>query len=76
LEAPAFTARISKAPTSPTPPDAELVDAIAIEGISLHRTEGLTQEQIDAAFGDAKTRLPKGLSRPAHWNGGAAAPAA
>jgi uncharacterized protein YjbI with pentapeptide repeats len=28
----------------------------------------VTQSQLDAARGDAKTRLPRGLSRPAHWN--------
>jgi uncharacterized protein YjbI with pentapeptide repeats len=28
---------------------------------------GLTQAQIDAAIGDAKTQLPRELSRPAHW---------
>ena len=28
---------------------------------------GLTQEQIDAANGDAATQLPAGLTRPKHW---------
>jgi hypothetical protein len=27
----------------------------------------LTQEQLNAANGDDRTRLPKGLTRPAHW---------
>jgi uncharacterized protein YjbI with pentapeptide repeats len=29
----------------------------------------LTQSQLDAARGDARTTLPAGLSRPAHWPG-------
>jgi len=27
----------------------------------------LTQEQVNAAKGDERTRLPEGLTRPAHW---------
>lgn len=38
-----------------------------IERTDLSRAIGLTQAQIDQAFGDAETQLPKGLTRPAHW---------
>jgi hypothetical protein len=38
-----------------------------LEGADLSRAEGLTQPQIDGAFGDAKTLLPEGLTRPANW---------
>jgi uncharacterized protein YjbI with pentapeptide repeats len=40
--------------------------------------EGLTQAQLDQAFGDAETKLPEGLTRPKHWGAparGAAPPA-
>jgi uncharacterized protein YjbI with pentapeptide repeats len=40
-----------------------------LEGASLSEAKGLTQEQIDAAGGDAATRLPAGLTPPAHWLG-------
>jgi hypothetical protein len=39
-----------------------------LEGAYLHGA-GLTQAQIEAAIGDAKTELPEKLSRPAHWLG-------
>jgi hypothetical protein len=38
-----------------------------LEGAQLSEAIGLTQAQIDTAIGDAKTTLPDGLSRPAHW---------
>jgi len=38
-----------------------------LEGADLSRAKGLTQAQVDAAFGDAETELPEGLTRPAHW---------
>jgi uncharacterized protein YjbI with pentapeptide repeats len=38
----------------------------------LSKTGGLTQAQLDAAHGDAKTRLPAGLERPASWTTGEA----
>jgi hypothetical protein len=38
-----------------------------LEGAFLAGTEGLTQDQIEGAFGDLATKLPKGLTRPAHW---------
>jgi uncharacterized protein YjbI with pentapeptide repeats len=49
-----------------------------LEGADLSRVEGLTQERIDPAYGDAATKLPEGLTRPAHWTQPApgAAPAA
>jgi uncharacterized protein YjbI with pentapeptide repeats len=34
-------------------------------GSDLSTATGLTQAQLDAACGDAETRLPKGLSLPA-----------
>jgi hypothetical protein len=49
-----------------------------LEGAFLSGALGLTQRQIDTAFGDAETRLPAGLTRPAHWlePKGGSAPAA
>ena len=38
-----------------------------LRGADLSRTLFLTQSQLDAARGDATTRLPAGLQRPAHW---------
>ncbi len=49
-----------------------------LEGADLRRAAGLTQAQIDEAFGDAETELPVGLNRPARWTaatGGGPAPA-
>jgi uncharacterized protein YjbI with pentapeptide repeats len=36
-------------------------------GADLTGTRGLTQAQVTAALGDAATRLPAGLERPAEW---------
>jgi hypothetical protein len=36
-------------------------------GADLGGAERLDQAQIDAADGDAETKLPSGLTRPAHW---------
>jgi hypothetical protein len=49
-----------------------------LEGADLRRAEGLTQAQIDGAYGDVATTLPEGLTRPAHWlePKGGSAPAA
>lgn len=33
----------------------------------LRATIGLTEGQINSTEGDADTRLPKGIHRPAHW---------
>jgi uncharacterized protein YjbI with pentapeptide repeats len=38
-----------------------------LQGADLSGAEGLTQAQIDQAFGDAATQLPQGLTRPTHW---------
>jgi Pentapeptide repeats (8 copies) len=38
-----------------------------LEGAFLWGVTGLTTEQLARAFGDAKTRLPEGIARPAHW---------
>ena len=38
-----------------------------LEGADLREAEGLTEEQLKDAHGDAKTRLPDGVTRPAHW---------
>lgn len=38
-----------------------------LSGAIMYRTEGLTQEQINEAYGDESTKLPKHLERPAHW---------
>ncbi|MFK0335797.1 pentapeptide repeat-containing protein [Agrobacterium sp. 16-172Ci] len=38
-----------------------------IEGVDLSAATGLDQKQIDIACGDAKTKLPNGLTAPASW---------
>ncbi|GAA3474814.1 pentapeptide repeat-containing protein [Nonomuraea roseola] len=38
-----------------------------LSGANLTGALFLTQSQLDAARGDASTRIPKALSRPAHW---------
>ncbi|MFJ9776300.1 pentapeptide repeat-containing protein [Kitasatospora sp. NPDC101157] len=45
---------------------ADLRDA-DLAGADLSTALFLTQAQLDAARGDATTRLPAGLARPAHW---------
>lgn len=45
---------------------ADLRDA-DLRGADLSGALFLTQSQLDAARGDARTVLPEGLSRPAHW---------
>ncbi|MGW6130718.1 pentapeptide repeat-containing protein [Cellulomonas sp. NPDC055163] len=39
-----------------------------LAGADLTETLFLTQSQVNAARGDAATRLPAGLERPAHWS--------
>ena len=41
--------------------------AAHLEGADFTLAEGLTQWQIDFAIGDDRTKLPEGLSLPAHW---------
>jgi hypothetical protein len=41
--------------------------AARLAGADLRTALFVTQPQLDAALGDARTRLPGGLSRPAHW---------
>jgi uncharacterized protein YjbI with pentapeptide repeats len=43
------------------------LDEAHLEGADLKGATGLTQEQIDSAFGDAATQLPEGLCRPKRW---------
>ena len=38
-----------------------------VEGVDLSQVVDLTQEQVDMACGDAKTKLPAGLTMPANW---------
>ena len=38
-----------------------------IEGLDLSTATGLEQKQIDIACGDAKTKLPQGLTTPTSW---------
>ncbi|MFJ6616743.1 pentapeptide repeat-containing protein [Kitasatospora sp. NPDC091335] len=54
---------------------ADLRDA-NLAGADLTTALFLTQAQLNAARGDATTRLPAGLTRPAHWPETAPAPAA
>ena len=43
-------------------------------GTDLQGAKDLTQEQLISAFGDYRTKLPAGLTRPAHWREGQPAP--
>jgi|ERR1044072_8549924 uncharacterized protein YjbI with pentapeptide repeats len=43
--------------------DADLTTA-NIRGVNLSRVKGLTQEQVDSAFTDEYTKLPKGIQHP------------
>ncbi|GIT81545.1 hypothetical protein LLS1_32140 [Leifsonia sp. LS1] len=45
---------------------ADLRDA-RLDGADLRDALYLTQAQVNAASGDARTRLPAGLERPSHW---------
>lgn len=36
-------------------------------GANLRDAKGLTQDQVDAAFGDAATHLPEAMRAPTHW---------
>jgi hypothetical protein len=46
--------------------EADLSGAV-LDGVDLRKAYGLTQAQLDTARGDASTRLPDGLRRPASW---------
>ncbi|NUW39732.1 pentapeptide repeat-containing protein [Nonomuraea rhodomycinica] len=46
-----------------------------LSGADLTGSVFLTQFQLNAARGDAATRIPPGLTRPAHWSATATAPA-
>jgi Protein of unknown function (DUF2934)/Pentapeptide repeats (8 copies) len=46
--------------------DANLFEA-HLEHAYLDGAEGLTQAQIEAAYGDPATQLPEDLTRPTHW---------
>jgi hypothetical protein len=43
---------------------------VRLEKVDLTRAWGLRQAQLDLAQGDAGTRLPPGLARPASWTAG------
>ena len=45
---------------------AELVQA-NLRGADLSEARDLTQKQVDSAYGDEKTKLPKGIVRPKPW---------
>jgi len=47
-----------------------------LSGADLSRTLFLIQSQLEAAAGDAATRLPSSLTRPSHWPGGISRPQA
>ncbi len=43
------------------------IDSAHLDSADLSETVNLTQEQINLACGNSKTKLPVGLVRPAHW---------
>jgi hypothetical protein len=43
------------------------LDGANLTGANLERAKGITQEQVDAAYGDGETTLPTGLDRPKSW---------
>lgn len=49
--------------------DADLTGA-HLAGADMQDARGLTQRQIEVAFGDTATRLPDGLTRPRYWSPG------
>lgn len=48
--------------------EAIIFSILNIRGADVSRLSGLEQKQIDSSLGDARTRLPKGLTRPHSWN--------
>ena len=48
-----------------------LTDSIELKlgAVDLSSAKNLTQEQVNRAYGDAETNLPKGLCLPRSWNG-------
>ena len=40
-----------------------------IRGLDLRETEGLEQEQLEGAIGNASTLIPEGMEYPYHWEG-------
>jgi hypothetical protein len=56
---------------------ADLKDAILnahLEGADLTNATGLTTDMLAAASGNAHTKLPDGVARPAHWSSASAKP--
>ncbi|WP_285223147.1 pentapeptide repeat-containing protein [Frankia sp. AgPm24] len=46
------------------------IDEANLRGADLRHALGLIQAQLESAQGDAHTRLPEGLTRPASWSSG------
>jgi uncharacterized protein YjbI with pentapeptide repeats len=66
-EAQLFEAHLEGASLSEAHLESAILSEAHLEGATLWLVTGLIQDQLDQAFGDAGTRLPKGLTRPAHW---------
>jgi hypothetical protein len=47
--------------------EATVLNRAHLNGADLSTVYGLTQNHVDAAFGDEDTKLPPNLNRPAHW---------
>lgn len=62
-----FEAHLEGADLTLTHLDGAFLRRAHLEGADLSKSIGLEQAQIDAAYGDAGTKLPDGLTRPAHW---------
>jgi uncharacterized protein YjbI with pentapeptide repeats len=45
-----------------------VLESTHLEGADLSGATGLTQEQLNSTFGDEKTQLPDGLTRPSSWH--------
>jgi hypothetical protein len=61
------TARLDEADLSGAHLEGADLSGAVLDGVDLRKANGLTQAQLDTARGNASTRLPDGLRRPASW---------
>jgi hypothetical protein len=60
-------ARLDEADLSGAHLEGTDLSGAVLDGVDLRKANGLTQAQLDTARGNASTRLPDGLRRPASW---------